>query len=145
MNICIVFCFLFKFPVETTVIVRCVKMSQFHRHFPYWLLNQIQLKQFSHSLVPTLVLPWKLKAFCQHFPSIQHPPCSQIYLKKLTSLPFPTLGNAKATLYPKTNSMLLKQKHLLKWRWLWRRNTYKESGNSCRISACSCTSTTVFQ
>lgn len=75
---------------------------------------------------PNSPTPLEVQAFCQHFPSIQHPASSQIYLKKLTILPFPIPGNAKATLYPKSNSMLLKQKHLLKWGWFCRRNTYKD-------------------
>lgn len=75
---------------------------------------------------PNSCTPLEVQAFCQHFPSIQHPAYSQIYLKKLTILSFPVLGNAKATLYPKNNSMLLNQKHLLKWGWLCRRNTYKD-------------------
>lgn len=75
---------------------------------------------------PNFHTPLEVQAFCHHFPSIQHPAYSQIYLRKLTILPFPVLGNAKATLYPETNSMLLKQKHLLKWGWLCWRNTYKD-------------------
>lgn len=145
-NICIVFCFLCKFPVETTVIVRCLKIAA-HSSTDIFLLAfrsnpaQAILSQPS----PNSCTPLEVQAFCQHFPSIQLPAYSQIYLKKLISLPFPILGNAKATLYPKSNSMLWKQKLLLKWGWLSRRNTYQESGSSCRISACSCTSTTVFQ
>lgn len=108
--------------------------SQFHRHFPFWLSDQILSADNSQAILsqpsPTLALPRKLMlSVSSTFASVQPPAYSKVYLEKLISLSFLILGNVKATLYPKTNLMLIKQKPLLKWGWPCRRNAYKESGS----------------
>lgn len=112
--------FFTKFQVETTVMVRSVKITTHSSTYVFPSDFQIKssrlttLKQFSLSLVP-LALPWKLMlSVSSTFASVQPPAHSKVYLEKLISLSFLILGNDKATLYPKTNLMLMKQKPLLK-------------------------------
>lgn len=99
----------------------------------------------SHPSPNSCILPWKLKLSVSifHQYSVLHTPKST--WRSLLAYPFPFLEMPKQLCIPRTNPVLLKQKHLLKGGWLCRRNTFKESGSSCRISACSCTSTRVFQ
>lgn len=128
--------FFTKFQVETTIMVRCVKIAPhsstdiFPSDFQMKSSQLTTLKQFSLSLVPHLHFPGSscfLSAAHLHQYSLL---CTPVYLEKLTSLSFLMLGNVKATLYPKTNLRLIKQTPLLKWAWPCRRNVYKESGSS---------------
>lgn len=89
-----------------------------------------QLSHRSLSLVPHLQSFKLMLSASSAFASIQPPAYSKIYLEKLTSLSFLIPGNVKATVYRKTNLMLMNQKPLLKWGRPCRRNTHKESGSS---------------
>lgn len=82
------YCVLFSFLISSYCQMCENCSSQFHRHFPYWLSDQMQLKQFSPSLVSTLVLPWKFKLSFSifHQYSILHTPKST--WRGLLSYPF---------------------------------------------------------
>lgn len=93
--------FLTKFQVETTVMVRCVKITRhcFTDIFPFWLSDRILSADISQAILfqpsPMLALMLMLSVWST-FATVQPP----AYLEKFTSLSFLILGNIMETQYP---------------------------------------------
>lgn len=108
--------------------VRCVKITThcstetsslltFRSNPLSWQLSGNALSAESHAC--THVHVFRQKEVCNNAASciLWSLPGEEVYLEKLTSLSFMILRNVKATLDPKTNLMLVKQKAPQKWGW----------------------------